>query len=199
MPLAATLSFGALPGCLVLDDPEFTPRVRTSPVIFPLTPATELIRATLGDGSFYNIAPFSFLVESEDVGDDLQAVLLINYGVESQEGPYRAATSVKRIAAGIGGELRGPIDLTWKASKATWDPENSPVNTSCNTVTLLVTHEFRDDSPGANCPKEIADSDTATWVVSLCNTDLSACTFDDCPTATSPSASHAYCDSEPSP
>ncbi len=188
------LSLAASPGCLVIDDPDFTPPQRTAPILSPLTPTTRLIRALLGDGNFYDVPPFSFAVESEDVGDDLQVVLLINYGIDGQEGPYRAATSVKRIAAGHGGEQRGPIDISWKAAKATWNPENGEVNTSCNTVTLLVTHEFREDSPGANCPADPADSDTATWVVSLCNDDLSQCTFDDCPTATAASTALAYCD-----
>lgn len=187
------LSLAASPGCLVLDDPDFTPAQRTAPILSPLTPTTELIRALLGDGNFYDIPPFSFAVESEDVGDDLQAVLLINYGIDGPEGPYGAATAVKRIPAGHGGEKRGPIDISWKAAEARWNPENSEANTSCNTVTLLVTHEFREDSPGANCPAEPADADTATWVVSLCN-ELSQCTFDDCPTATATSTALAYCE-----
>ncbi|MBW2453696.1 MAG: hypothetical protein JRI68_04260 [Deltaproteobacteria bacterium] len=157
--------------CLVTGSPDFSPPERTRPQLIAVTPTTEFIRPAFVDGAFQ---PSTIAAEvlSEDAGEPLEAVLLVDYGyLASDNTPWRDSAPVDDIAPGTLSEGPRPINVTWTP--------RSFIQPGCHTVTLLVTHQKRAQNPGYWCPAEPDDYDTLTWFVALCE-DLATCDYSDC-------------------
>ncbi len=159
--------------CLVTGSPDFSPAERTRPQLIAVTPTTEMLRPGYENGQFLPV-PIAAEVLSEDAGDDLEAVLLVDYGYMASENspPWREAVPVDVTAPGTLSE--GPRPVT-----GTWTPRKNVVEAGCHTLTLLVTHQKSGQNPGFWCPADPDDYDTLTWFVALCE-DLATCNYGGC-------------------
>lgn len=166
-------------GCLVIESWDFSPRKQTRPEIvtndpFAPTPAlgefTELTKTTQG----YPPALFQAWIESEDADQDVETVLLIDYGDESgvSNGPYRGFVPGEPLQAGaLSDGPRGPVTISWR-------PQSQ--DEGCHTVTLLVTHRFQQKTDSYYCPSVPQDASAVTWSVVLCD-ESGVCLYDTCP------------------
>lgn len=143
-------------------------------------------------GGNYGPVEFSAYVESEDAGQAVQAVLLVDHGDTSgvSNGPYRGFVPGNSLPPGrlVDGP-RGPLSISWH-------PQTAEVS-GCHTVTLMATHQFQQSFGAYYCAADSDDVDTLTWVVALC--DLASpgnCPYQDCPVYGS--SAMAYCDDEQS-
>lgn len=156
-------------------EPDFTPAARSRPQLTPVEPVTtQLLQIVKTEGGFDDL-DFLVKLRSEDAGDEVSAVLLINYGIPSNAGePWEDDTGRRIYPPGTLAD--GPRDITLK-----WLPALSLNKTSdCKSVTMLVTHETVNQDPYRSCPKDLdADTATLTWFVSMCEQPL-GCTFADC-------------------
>ncbi len=177
----------------VIGEPDFTPPERTRPQLIAVTPpTTELLRITPTSANTF--APLNFTVQlvSEDAGDDVEAALLLNYGHPSTlipGTPYENAVDNKEWPAGTLADGPRPLTLTW--------PVPQLINEShiCKSLTVIATHSLYGFTPYRDCPTDIADSDTLTWFVALCE-NLSDCSIDDC-IADRPPEGYKYCPEDP--
>ncbi len=123
---------------------------------------------------------FSVYLQSEDAGKDVKAVLLVDYGHMSKGGsPYSAGFPAKTLPAGSW--VDGPREVT-----AEWNPLG--VQPGCHTVTLIVTHEFKETPADYWCPVDPDDFDMITWFVAVCDEEGGYC---DCEPDQD---EHAYCE-----
>ncbi len=157
--------------CIVTGSPDFSPPEKTRPQLIAVTPTTEFIRPAFVDGAFQPTTLQAELL-SEDGGDNLQPVLLIDYGFDGPgDVPWRHAAPVDVIAPGTLSEGPRPLSISWTPP--------SFIQPGCHTLTLLVTHEARGSNPGFWCPADPDDYATLTWFVALCE-ELSTCDYSDC-------------------
>ena len=157
--------------CLVTGSPDFSPPERTRPQLIAVTPTTEFIRPAFIDGAFQPITLEAELL-SEDGGDDLEPVLLVDYGFAGPGGdPWRDFAVADIIAPGTLSEGPRPLSISWTP--------RTFIQPGCHTLTLLVTHQARGSTPGYYCPAEPNDYATLTWFVALCE-ELSTCDYSDC-------------------
>jgi hypothetical protein len=178
----AMLLVGA-PACLITADPDFTPPARSRPEIItsdacPPSPAVgkvALFQPTPPNSSYTPIE-FSACVVSEDAGQDVQTVLLIDYGDDSGValGPYRWAIPGEPLKAATLAD--GPREITIK-----WLPQKQEPP-GCHTVTLLVTHQFQQINGIYHCPADANDAATLTWFAYVCDqTAIESCGAMICP------------------
>jgi len=178
-----SLTYGAIvcatSSCLVTSSPDYTPPERPRPQLIAVLPATELLRVVDNAGVSQPVS-FSADLISEDAGDDLHPVLLVDYGIAGPGGePWRQALQQTAIEAGT--RTEGPRRISFP-----WTPQTNIVGFGCHTVTLLVTHEPTRENPEFWCPKNPDDVATLTWFTTVCDGSLpesDQCTYDDCPIA----------------
>lgn len=157
--------------CLVTGSPDFSPPERTRPQLIAVTPPTEFIRPAFVDGAFQP-ETLEAAVLSEDAGDDLEAVLLVDYGyLAPGDIPWRDTAPVDTIAPGTLSDGPRPVSVSWTP--------RSFIEPGCHTLTLLVTHQKRGTNPGFWCPADADDYASLTWFVALCE-DVGTCEYDDC-------------------
>jgi hypothetical protein len=157
--------------CLVLDTPEAVPAERGRPQILPITPTGEFLRV-VRTATTTSPLSLSFQVVSEDLGEPLVPVLLVDYGVEGPGGePWQDDQQQSVIDAGT-------LAQGARTESATWNPS---VELGCHTVTLLVTHQPTEQNPFYWCPLDPNDVDTITWFTTICQDTTDACTYDECP------------------
>ncbi len=179
--LALMLATGAT-SCLVTSEPDFSPRERTRPEIIttglksPSPNPAELVRFWKESTSEFDPKQFTVWVISEDVGEDLRSVLLIDYGYEGgvSNGPYRAYEPGPSIPAASASDGPRRVEIGW---------EPGSHDDGCHTITLLVTHRFTNTHGTYWCPADPGDAATLTWVASVCK-DSSVgedCPQDGCP------------------
>jgi hypothetical protein len=167
---------------LVTSSPDFTPPERSRPEIvtndeFSPKPALgefTLFYPTAGE---YSPVEFSAWVQSEDADQDVRTVLLIDYGDESgvSNGPYRSFVLGEPLSAGtLAQGPRGPVTISWRPQK-----QETP---GCHTLTLLVTHDFREEYGAFLCPRIPQDASTVTWFAAVCETENpDECDYTNCP------------------
>jgi len=165
------------PACLITAIPDFTPPARTRPEIitsdtYPPSPAVgkvALFQPTAPSSSYTGIE-FSAWVLSEDADQDVQTVLLIDYGDQSgvSNGPYRSFVPGEPLKAATMAD--GPREVAIQ-----WQPQAQEL-VGCHTVTLLVTHQSQQKNHVYYCPADPSDASTLTWFAYVCDqTDLAAC------------------------
>jgi hypothetical protein len=158
--------------CIVTGSPDFSPPEKTRPQLIAVTPTTEFIRSVMETG-VYQPTTLEAELLSEDGGDDLRPSLLIDYGFAGPGGnPWRVAAPVSVVPPGTLSEGPRPLSVSWT-------PQPGVVGFGCHTVTLMITHQVRDQNPGFWCPAEPNDYATLTWFVALCE-ELSTCDYSDC-------------------
>jgi hypothetical protein len=173
--------------CLVTASPDFTPPERTRPEIvtndaYPPSPPLEeqaFFKLDLGS-SQYTPVEFSAWVQSEDAGQPVLSELLIDYGDQSgiKNGPYRDYVPGEPLAPGTLAD--GPRQVTIQ-----WRPQAQEIF-GCHTVTLVVTHAFKNRDPVYYCPADPNDSSMLAWVALVCKSSTPAdcvvdSTFQQCP------------------
>jgi hypothetical protein len=151
--------------CLVTDKPDLEPATTTRPQLIENQPrTTEFIQKDYAES--INLTAD---VISEDAGQELTVVLLIDYGLKGIGGdPWQDYSEQSRLTAGSLSD--GPRPITASVRKA--------IAPGCHTLTLLVTHAIVGDPPFYWCPANPNDHDTLTWFLSVC--DQGNCDFD-CP------------------
>jgi hypothetical protein len=181
--------------CLVTDSPEFAPPDRTRPLLLAsdLLPTTEVLQFELKEGAAnYTSDTFIAQVLSEDAGQDLEVVLLTDYGsgaYNNIDGPWAPRVFQDRLDPGH--TAQGPREVT-----VPYQPDRNALAPGCHTVTMLVTHRFAQEEARRYCPEAANDFDTLTWFISLCREQQPGevepdCPLDNCLLADSPDKS--YC------
>lgn len=166
------------PGCLVLGEPAVDEPSRSQPQLLNGDPAADqLVLLRPDETGTFDIRRFSAQLRSEDAGQPLRGVLLINYGQLATDGiqPWQAQGGATTEPAGTADVLR-TISLPWKPSNI-----GSGV-VDCKRVTMVVSHSFFGKSPFEYCPTDENDEGRLTWFVGLCGADIVTddCSFDAC-------------------
>lgn len=159
-------------GCIVLGEPQYREPDRTRPQLRRVFPEDPAFIATQDDNSSLVSVEFRVTVESEDLGEPVQLVLLEDLGRTSPTRPYRQVLASNSLDPGSLQE--GP-----RSGVITWEDILLP-DTECRRVTLVATHQFDGREPRYHCPRDPDDVDTLTWLVARCRTRDAACNFDDC-------------------
>jgi len=169
----------ATSGCIVTDSLDLSVE-QTPPSLTAsdFTRTSELIEFHPVD-NVYTQQDFRASVESEDNGVDLQTVLLFDYGIEisanSQgQGPWLAAVPGSPVDATT--LAAGPREIS-----IPFTPNDLVHAVGCHTVTMLVTHQFKQEQGAFYCPAQVDDVATLTWFVSLCENGTNECPTDNCP------------------
>jgi hypothetical protein len=185
--------------CLITDTPSFEPPKRTRPQLLEsTTPTSQVVKLVKGETGTIDPSPalFSADVISEDAGQNLQPVLLIDYG-QGDGGdlspPWKSFEVGNIVPAGTLQDGRREVgSIPWSQVG-----QREP---GCHTVTMLITHEPKQKLPDFWCPKDADDFDTLTWFAVICTKD--AMDEDDCDMSNCPlnDAQYEYCgDSTPEP
>jgi hypothetical protein len=163
--LASALLAFCTGGCLVSDPPQNEERTQTAPVLDALgavPPPTQILNLTSGE-----TRAFSVDVRSEDDGEDLWAMLHLNYGIASrtlQTGGVLAPSTFDHVRT---------IQLSWRVP----DTTTVPGITGCNQITLVVAHES-DVNPFTGILISDEGAASITWWANINDSDD---TLDDCP------------------
>lgn len=175
----------AAPGCLITDVPEKGEDVSSPPQLINPEPPPGVHLLIPVPNNLATDQALSAEVLSEDAGADLRAVLLIDYGVEDPSGnPYRDGFPQTPIKASTIAAGPRKVSTIWRVEpNSLVDPSPGEITSvGCHTVTLLVTHAFRENTVGYWCPRSNADYASITWFAAVCADPTSPfCTFDDCP------------------
>jgi hypothetical protein len=180
--LSLCLVLSAHAGCLVTDVPDYEEPQLSQMLLFdPAPPTTEFMRIPPSQTS----ADLSAQLLSEDLGQNLYAAIIVDYGVpfcrllqdgtESCE-PWLQATASAIVDAGtLSG---GPRTIP-----ARWEINRTVIDGGCHSVTLLVTHRRKGSDPGLWCPELPNDYATLTWWAFVeCSPDDITCETQECPT-----------------
>jgi len=159
-----------LSGCLVDDPPPFTPPQKTPPRLDTnkaLPSTDEVISKVSGE-----LIPFSVPVTSEDAGDPLSAVLLLDYGgdgtisdfVNGWPGPASTLNDKSRVVS-VPWRVRPPMAIT----------------PGCHRLTLRVTHTSNLVKDQLVLVIDSEDLAVANWFVNVNVTPENANKLADCP------------------
>jgi hypothetical protein len=180
--LACVFVLASATSCLITESPSFEPVKRSRPQLLEsTTPTTQVFKVVRGDNSAFDPNPATFFADviSEDAGDDLSAVLLIDYGVGDGgelSPPWKDVSVGDAVTPGTLQDGRRPISISWTRLL-----QRKP---GCHTVTMLVTHQHRQQNPDFYCPKDPDDFDTLTWLAVICETSSGSepdCDLSNCP------------------
>jgi hypothetical protein len=123
--------------------------------------------------SQYTPIEFSADMVSDDAGQPVQSVLLIDYGDDNavSNGPYRSFVPGEPLDPAC--MLDGPrhVSIPWRPLA------QEPIG--CHTVTLMVTHQFELKNSAFYCPADPNDASTLTWFALVCG-DASTTTLEEC-------------------
>ncbi len=175
----------------VIGEPDFTPPERTRPELRALDPAiTEIRPQVRTESDTFATIRFDVQVISEDAGEALFAVLLINYGHRNPfdpRTPYETDRGARILKAATISEGPRLISIPYTPTLVNDSHE-------CKSVTMLVTHKRFGISPYEECPAAIADSATLTWYIPTCD-NLGDCSAQDC--VGEPEGGYVYCPDDP--
>lgn len=154
--------------CLITSTPDFEPPAQTPPFLVAenATPDPRQLVIVQPD---QDEVLFSAFVRSEDAEAKVGVRLLVDYGTESADTPFRIALQGKTVAA-------SHMEDRTRLASAKWN-RNTLNLEGCHRFTLMVSHAFDD----TNCPLDLADSDSLTWNVVICKPG------EDCPPLIDPS------------
>jgi hypothetical protein len=159
--VAVLLALGAS-GCLVSDPPTYHTSTQTTPELDAVLAAPSprnIIDLTSGDSETFNVP-----VRSEDAGDDLWAMLHLNYLNDPQSfqvGEVLPASSFEDVGR--------TVNLVWLVPARP---------AGCYRVTLIVTHASNIVDPFT---RELRSSDGTAMIDWWANLNGSQATLDDCP------------------
>jgi hypothetical protein len=149
---ALSMAFALLAaGCIVADPPNSSDPEKTPPLLLlgqADPPVFQVMSLSTKDGS--TSLPINVPVRSEDAGDELIALLFVDWNVDSNA---KEPVAKARVAPST-------FDDANRMISATWDYSGAP--SGCNQLTMLVTHSTNYDwipSTYAN-PADVA---IATW------------------------------------
>lgn len=170
------LLMSATPACLVLGEPDYEAPTRGRPQLIEVTPTHQALLARDDADGTRAIVDVVANLRSEDAGEPVEAVLLIDYGQFDVDGvtPWRGTGGVT-IAPAASADVLRRISLRWI--------EAIDANTNeCHRVTMVASHTFFGTSPFEYCPTEEDDLATLTWFVRLCGSSvpLADCSLDPC-------------------
>lgn len=164
--------------CLVTSTPEFTPPKPTRPFLVSSSVDPDargvLLIDTVEHPKSLTSIQFSADIVSEDQDAKVQGVLYIDYGLVTNDRPFREQIQIADIAAST---ITDPVA---RPMRAKWNVGASSIGPGCHTVTMLVTHAIDRVS---SCPCCRNDSSQITWQVyscggasaATCVPDFSAC------------------------
>lgn len=153
----AAMLFAVSSSCIATTNPEFEQPVQTPPVILQerVTPDP---RSIIVIQNMQQEIIFTGAIRSEDVGEQVEVRLLLDYGTSNSLGrPYLDSTQGIFVGAS-----------TWDDTDRSFDlplflPE-FPMAPGCHRFTMMAAHEFKDNV----CPAP-DDFDTVTWTVIVCD------------------------------
>lgn len=177
--------------CLVTSTPDFTPPKPTRPFLVASSVDPDargvLLIDTVEHPKSLTSIQFSADIVSEDRDAKVQGVLYIDYGLITNDRPFREQIQIADVAAST---LTDPMA---RPIRAKWNVGASSIGPGCHTVTMLVTHTLDRVS---SCPCCRNDSSQITWQVyscggasaATCVPDFSACENwgPGCPAAANP-------------
>lgn len=142
-----------LDACLLPAPPEYREPEQTPPFLWAPIPATTEVQSVKSGDPF----DISVNLRSEDAGEDLVALLFLNYLVEGQQSGSLNWSSVK---AGTLSEERH-IGISWRV------PERETPGT-CEQLSLIVSHLSNFTN---GLPTNDADVAVLTWWLDINDTD----------------------------
>ena len=168
----ATLSM--LSGCLVDDPPPYPTAQQTPPRLdyAKASPGLDQVLVT----SFPDLVTFEMPVTSEDAGDELAAVLLLDYDGQGGE----QLNSGHLPASTLADTNKRVFSLPWLVPKR--------IDAGCHRITLRVTH-LGNTGATANDVLDKKDLAEAYWFANVNVTPENAGSLVDCPKASSGSDS----------
>lgn len=150
--------------CIITSTPDFEPPEPTPPFLVSENASPDLRQIVVVQPDQDEIT-FSAFVRSEDEKDDLVSVrLLIDYGTPSAGAPFGRAIKGKPVKSSTMAD-RSRI-ASAKLNRAVDDLSG------CHRFTLMVSHAFDEFT---DCPVDLSDSDSLTWNVFLCTSDMPEC------------------------
>ncbi|MEP7051256.1 MAG: hypothetical protein ABJB12_12930 [Pseudomonadota bacterium] len=161
--------------CIVADPPEYESPVRTSPLldVYAASPPTSrLIQANKND-----LIKFSVPLRSEDAGEGLRGVFLVDYNT-----PSELLQNTQELAASTYSDnnLR-TVTLDWTVPT---------LKSGCHLMTLIVAHlsSFK-HNPSTVLDPKVSEGDAAiiNWWMNVGLDPSLASTLEDCPTPGIPS------------
>lgn len=173
----SALALSMLPACLVDDPPPFTPPQKTPPRLDYSRALPGLDQITSKRSG--ELIPFSVPVTSEDAGDPLSGVLLLDYGGDGT--PTDFAGTWPGPASTLNDKTR-VVSVSWLVRPA------MAITAGCHRLTLRVTHlsNLAKDQSVLVIDKE--DLAEAFWFVNVNVTPENANSLANCPQGSSASA-----------
>ena len=158
--------------CIVADPPEYRAPGQTRPVLNMYSAAPTATQALVVDASegLNPVINFSVQVRSEDAGEDMQAILFLDYQLPDED-----SVGTARVPPSTYDNVGRFIKFSWQVKK--WR--------GCHFMTLVVAHSstFLQDYSTHLDPR-VADDDAAlaTWTVFVQDEKTGEITLSSCPT-----------------
>ena len=172
--------------CLITTDPEPTPEPAQTPPVLVADQADPDPRGILQISKSTGDPKFVAFVQSEDAGEDLQVFLLLDYGIDRENGadgvggapgtgkPFARAASHTAIPASTWLKQDDPLTTVVEEDEPNLRRVDAPLtleldmSPGCHRLTLMVAHSFSGDD---GCPPP-GDYDAITWTVYKCDPNL---------------------------
>jgi hypothetical protein len=150
-------------GCVLAEPPEHGKAEQTPPVLFAnqaVPTVYEVLSVTPGDR-----IPLNVPLRSEDVGEGLQADLVLDYSITVE--PFQALQKTIFISPGTFEDRQRAVDMHWDVLFGT--------KAGCHQLTLAVTHISNAET------RRLDDIATVTWWVNMSDTEDGSNKMKDCP------------------
>lgn len=162
------------PACVVTGAPSYEPPTRRPPRLTEVTPTDEFITITNSNLT----VQFQADLQSFDAGDDIQAVLLRNYGIpRDNQTFFRLEDVLPTVSPSNDADERRRLTMVYDAL-----PLTGALLHTCWRLTMVVSHELYTtefERALQHCPVDADDVDRLTWYVMQCdvveNCDLADC------------------------
>ena len=178
MMVATALTGLSSTGCLVLGEPDFREPVPTTPILSVVNPPNNQLLILEGTGTDFDPQEFVVNVVSEDAGQSLERILLLDYGVATPVGqqapqPYAGIAGFgPDIDPGTATDLNRDVALSYP-------PQLGASDSECHTITFQVYRKEYGRAPYDWCPSNPQFA-RVTWLVALCE-EAATCDFSQCP------------------
>ena len=168
----------ALPGCLVLGEPEVEDPAPGRPQLLEISPPTgEMLLLRPAETGTFESLGFNARLSVPNDNRQVEVALLLNYGQSASDGsPWEEVAAATRPLL--------PYDNDEVAISLTWTPPIVDADTvvDCKSVTMVASHTFYGTTPHFYCPTQEIDEARLTWFVALCGASvpIDECSFDNC-------------------
>ena len=147
-------------GCFLTERPDFDPPRQTPPFMTNVNPSTTVAhtipvrKGTDPTSNLYESQPIGFDIMSEDLGEKIQGLILLDFKGFGSTDPLRVLNqeAIQIDPGTLKDKERERFTRTIQIP--------SSVQPDCHTVTVLLSHSF---FPGSAKPQRIGDVDTKTW------------------------------------